>query len=71
MDVLVVEAVVLGADVLFVVSLEAFPQLRVGDGVAPLADGDVIHLLVEPGKLLLDQAAVLVWEPARGVQVGI
>ena len=68
MDVLVVESVVLGADVLLVVSLEAFSQLWVRDGVTPLGHSDVVHLFVEAGKLLFDQAAVLVGKPAGSVQ---
>jgi hypothetical protein len=51
--VLVVEAVVLGQDVLLVVPLKGLPQLHVGDGVALLGVGDFLHFLVETSEFLL------------------
>jgi hypothetical protein len=57
--VLVVEAVVLGQDVLLVVPLQGLPQLHVGDGVALLGVGDLLHLLVETSEFLLQITRLL------------
>ena len=51
--VLVVEAVVLGQDVLLVVPLQRLPQLDIWDGVALLCVGYLLHFLVKSGKFIL------------------
>lgn len=52
--VLVVEAVVLGEDVLLVVTLQRLAQLHIGDGIAFLCAGDLLHFLVETSKFILN-----------------
>ena len=69
-DVLVVEVIVLGEDVLLVVPLQRLSQLHVWDGVLLLGAGDVLDLPVEAGELVLNDPAVLVLQLARGHQDG-
>ena len=69
-DVLVVEVVVLGEDVLLIVPLQRLSQLNVGDGVLLLGAGDVLDLPVEAGELVLDNPAVFVLQLAGGHQDG-
>ena len=64
-DILFVEAVVLGQDVLLVVPLQGLPQLDVGDGVALLGSGYLFNLAVEAGELVLTTILWVKFGPKR------